>query len=127
MACYTCAYGEDSGVDHSNQNVRRKFYATEAELEKLHFQPGMSLDIELTAIFETKLAIDLLMENEDGYVPKLLPYINQCTVLLNYPVDKEINPYVQLFETDGQKPRPLTWKSGRAEINQKCSYCNGES
>lgn len=127
MACYTCAYGEDSGVDHSNQNVRRKFYATEAELEKLHFQPGMSLDIELTAIFETKLAIDLLMENEDGYVPKLLPYINQCTVLLNYPVDKEINPYVQLFETDGQNPRPLTWKSGRAEINQKCSYCNGES
>lgn len=127
MACYTCAYGEDVGVDHSNQNVRRKFYATEAELEKLHFQPGMSLDIELTAIFEAKLAIDLLMEKEEGYVPKLLPYINQCTVLLNYPVDKEINPYMQLFETDGQKPRPLTWKSGKATKNEKCSYCNGKS
>lgn len=127
MACYTCAYGEDVGVDHSNQNVRHKFYATEAELEKLHFQPGMSLDIELTAIFEAKLAIDLLMEKEEGYVPKLLPYINQCTVLLNYPVDKEINPYMQLFETDGQKPRPLTWKSGKATKNEKCSYCNGES
>lgn len=127
MACYTCAYGEDVGVDHSNQNVRRKFYATEAELEKLHFQPGMSLDIELTAIFEAKLAIDLLMEKEEGYVPKLLPYINQCTVLLNYPVDKEINPYMQLFETDGQKPRPLTWQSGKATKNEKCSYCNGES
>lgn len=127
MACYTCAYGEDVGVDHSNQNVRRKFYATEAELEKLHFQPGMSLDIELTAIFEAKLAIDLLMEKEEGYVPKLLPYINQCTVLLNYPVDNEINPYMQLFETDGQKPRPLTWKSGKATKNEKCSYCNGKS
>lgn len=94
MACYTCAYGEDIGVNHSNQNVRRKFYVTEAELEKLHFQPGMSLDIELTAIFETKLAIDFLMENEKGYVPKLLLYINQCTILLNYLVDKEVNPYV---------------------------------
>lgn len=123
MACYTCAYGEDVGVDHSNQNVRRKFYATEAELEKLHFQPGMSLDIELTAIFETKLAIDLLMENEEEYVPKLLPYINQCTILLNYPVDKSINPYMQLFENGEQKVLPMTWKSGFAEKNIHCSYC----
>lgn len=123
MACYTCAYGEDIGVNHSKQNVRRKFYATEAELEKLHFQPGMSLDIELTAIFEIKLAIDLLMENEKGYVPKLLPYINQCTILLNYLVDKEVNPYVQLFENGGERMRPMTWKSGLAEKNVNCSYC----
>lgn len=33
MACYTCAYGEDKGVDYSNQAVRRRFYATETELE----------------------------------------------------------------------------------------------
>ena len=125
MACYTCAYGEDTGVDHSNQHVRRKFYATESEIEKLHFQPGMALDIELTAIFETKLAIDLLMENEEGYVPKLLPYINQCTILLNYPVDKEINPYMQLFENGGQV-RPMIWKSGAAVKNEKCSYCKAE-
>lgn len=126
MACYTCAYGEDMGIDHGNQNVRRKFYATESELEKLHFQPGTSLDIELTAIFETKLAIDLLMENEEGYVPKLLPYINQCTILLNYPVDKEINPYMQLFEGGGHAARPMTWKSGAAKKNEKCSYCKVE-
>jgi hypothetical protein len=126
MACYTCAYGEDGGVDHSNQNVRRNFYATEAELEKLHFQPGLSLDIELTAIFQTKLAIDLLMENEEGYVPKLLPYINQCTILLNYPVDKETNPYMQLFKSNGQTPRPMTWKSGGAKKNRNCSYCKTE-
>lgn len=126
MACYTCAYGEDTGVDHSNQNVRRRFYATEAELEKLHFQPGMSLDIELTVIFQAKLAIDLLMEGESGYEPKLLPYINQCTILLNYPVDKNINPYMQLFESGNQKIRPMIWKSGLAEKNPKCSYCRAK-
>lgn len=119
MACYTCAYGEDTGVDHSNQNVRRQFYATEAELEKLHFQPGMSMDIELTAIFATKLAIDLLMEGEPNYQAKLLPYINQCTVLLNYPVGKDVNPYMQLFE----KQRPMTWKTGPAVRNPRCSNC----
>ena len=125
MACYTCAYGEDKGVDYSNQAVRRRFYATETELEKLHFQPGMYLDIQLTAIFEAKLAIDLLMENEAGYEPKLLPYINQCTVLLNYPVDQNVNPYMHLFGTTEER-KPFTWKSGPAQKNEFCSYCGAE-
>lgn len=125
MACYTCAYGEDKGVDYSNQAVRRRFYATERELEKLHFQPGMYLDIQFTAIFEAKLAIDLLMENEEGYEPKLLPYINQCTVLLNYPVDQDVNPYMHLFGKEGER-RPFTWKSGQAQKNEYCSYCGAK-
>ena len=125
MACYTCAYGEDKGVDYSNQAVRRRFYATERELEKLHFQPGMYLDIQFTAIFEAKLAIDLLMENEEGYEPKLLPYINQCTVLLNYPVDQDVNPYMHLFGKEGER-RPFTWKSGQAQKNEHCSYCGAK-
>ena len=125
MACYTCAYGEDKGVDYTNQAVRRRFYATETELEKLHFQPGMYLDIQLTAIFEAKLAIDLLMENEEGYEAKLLPYINQCTVLLNYPMDQDVNPYMHLFGTEAER-RPFTWKSGPAQKNGSCSYCGAE-
>ena len=67
MACYTCAYGEDKGIDYSNQSVRRRFYATDTELEKLHFPPGMYLDIHLTEIFQDKLVIALFMENEEGY------------------------------------------------------------
>ena len=125
MACYTCAYGEDKGVDYSNQAVRRRFYATETELEKLHFQPGMYLDIQLTAIFEAKLAIDLLMETEAGYTPKLIPYINQCTVLLNYPVDQDMNPYMHLFGQENER-KPFTWKSGSAQKNESCSHCGVE-
>ena len=125
MACYTCAYGEDKGIDYSNQAVRRRFYATETELEKLHFQPGMYLDIQLTEIFQAKLAIDLLMENEEGYEPKLLPYINQCTVLLNYPMDQDVNPYMHLFGTEAER-RPFTWKTGPAQKNGSCSYCGAE-
>lgn len=123
MPCYTCAYGEDIGVDYSNQEVRRKYYATESELEKINFQPGISSDIELTAIFETKLAIDLLLEHEEEYEPKLLPYISQCTIILNYLVDKEVNPYMQLFENEVNEKRPLIWKTGPASKNEECSYC----
>lgn len=125
MACYTCAYGEDKGIDYSNQAVRRRFYATETELEKLHFQPGMYLDIQLTEIFQAKLAIDLLMENEEGYEPKLLPYINQCTVLLNYPMDQDVNPYMHLFGKESER-RPFTWKSGPAQKNESCLYCGAK-
>ncbi len=125
MACYTCAYGEDKGVDYTNQAVRRRFYATETELEKLHFQPGMYLDIQLTSIFEAKLAIDLLMENEEGYEAKLLPYINQCTVLLNYPMDQDVNPYMHLFGKESER-RPFTWKTGPAQKSGSCSYCGAE-
>lgn len=112
MPDYTCAFGEDRGVDYSNQQVRRRFYATESQLEKLHFQPGMSLDIELTSIMAAKLAIDLLMENEEGYEPKLLPYISQGMMMVNYPIDEEVNPVMQLFKgTDGKSVKPLQWKN----------------
>lgn len=126
MPCYTCAYGEDAGSDYSNQAVRREFYATESQLEKMHFQPGISLDIKPTAIFEAKLAIDLLMEGEEGYEPRLLPYVKQCTVLLNYPVDADVNPFMRLFENEPQGKRPFTWKSGPAEKNPKCTYCSNQ-
>jgi len=108
MPDYESAYGEDVGVDYTNQQVRRMFYATESELEKMSFQPGMSLDINLTSVFAAKLAVDLLMENEEGYEFKLLPFIYQCTIIVNYPVDEEVNPYMKLFKNR----KPFEWKSG---------------
>ena len=74
-------------------------------------------------IYAGGLCMDLLlMENEESYVPKLLPYINQCTVLLNYPVDQEVNPYMHLFGMDEER-KPFTWKTGPAQKNESCSYC----
>lgn len=123
MPCYTCAYGEDKGVDYTNQEVRRAYYATEAELEKMDFQPGMALDIELTALFTAKIGIDLLMENEPGYDCKVLPYISQCTVMLNYPVSEEINPFMKMFR-DSHSKRPMSYKRCSAAKNPVCSYCS---
>ena len=108
MPSYECAYGEDRGLDHSNKEIRRRFYTTESELEKMNFQPGMHLDIQQTAIFQTKVAIDLLMEDEEGYEPKILPYIKQLTVLFNFKVDSEVNEYMKLFP---QNSKPIQWKS----------------
>ena len=121
MPCYTCTYGEDKGVDYNNQAIRRQFYATEKELQRMTFQPGMYMDIEIVALFTAKLAVDLLMEKEKDYQLKLLPYITQCTILLNYPVDKEINPYMNIFNEDTLKP--FTWKSVLTRKDAECSNC----
>lgn len=121
MPCYTCTYGEDKGVDYNNQAIRRQFYATEKELQRMTFQPGMYMDIEIVALFTAKLAVDLLMEKEKDYQLKLLPYITQCTILLNYPVDKEINPYMNIFNEDILKP--FTWKSVLTRKDAECSNC----
>lgn len=105
-------FSEDQSVDYSNQPVTRKFYATEAQLEKMHFQPGMSLDIEMTSIMAAKLAIDILMEKEEGYKPKLLPYISQGMMMVNYSIDEEVNPIMRLFkEEDKTTVKPLQWRN----------------
>ena len=108
LATYREAFGEDRGVDYANRAVRRAYYATERELEKLDIQPGLGLDIKNTVLFQVKLAIDLLMEGEEGYQPMLLPWVRQYSVLLNRPVDPEVNPYMKVF---GDRAVPMTWKT----------------
>lgn len=117
LACYACAFGEDKGVDYSGQAFRRNYYIDEAELEKADFQPGLAVDISLVSLFVTKLTIDLLMEKEKGYVPRLLGNLKQYTMIFNYLVDEEINPFMQYFD------RPMSWKTGRVERSENCPLC----
>lgn len=123
MPCYACCFGEDRGLDYSNAPVRREFYVDEAALAKMDFQPGLSLDIEQTALFAARLAIDLLMEHEKGYQPRLLPWAGQMNIMLNYAIDEEINPYMKAFGSDA---RPLSWKACSVEKNPECGYCSAK-
>ena len=94
-------------------------------MEKLNFQPGMSLDIDLTAIMATKLAIDLLMEHEEAYEPKILPYIGQGMLMVNYPINEEVNPLMKAFEeANGKTARPLQWKNVVVKKNSQCGHCS---
>ena len=109
MIRYEEAFGKDKGVDYSNQQVRRRFYATETDLEKMTFQPGLYLDITLTSILAAKLSVDLLMENVEGYEPKLLPYMKQGILVINHPTDEEQNPLMKAFRNQKGGIRPLQW------------------
>lgn len=121
MPCYTCTHGEDTGLKMDGSTARRMYYADEEELAKMDFQPGMYTDISFTALTAEKLIMDLLMEKEDGYTEMMLPYIDQCTFLCNYPVSSDANPYMNLF---GEQPVPHQMVSCRSEKNPDCPYCS---
>ena len=75
MACV----GDLSG--RVNQN--RKFYTTEAELEKASFEPGISADIDFVTVVAVKIALDLLNRNNPNYQPRVLNYLTQFTLICN--------------------------------------------
>jgi molybdopterin/thiamine biosynthesis adenylyltransferase len=103
MPCYGCAFEELSQGGQGNQGSgemggeerqilqalsgkqepQRRFYATEAALEKLDFQPGLGIDIAYVTQIGLKLALDLLNLNTPSYIPRLLGKLSQFTLVCN--------------------------------------------
>lgn len=103
MPCYGCAFEElGQGLQASQgngdtdgekrrslealsgrQEPQRRFYATEAALEKLDFQPGLGIDIAHVTQIGLKLALDLLNLHTPSYVPRLLGKLSQFTLVCN--------------------------------------------
>ncbi|QPN66526.1 ThiF family adenylyltransferase [Synechococcus sp. CBW1006] len=103
MPCYGCAFeelsqggqgnhgtGEMGGEERQSlqalsgkQESQRRFYATEAALEKLDFQPGLGIDIAYVTQIGLKLALDLLNLHTPSYAPRLLGKLSQFTLVCN--------------------------------------------
>lgn len=83
MPCYGCAFEQLAQVTSGKQEPARRFYATEAELEKLDFQPGLGIDIAHVTQIGLKLALDLLNLHTPAYVPRLLGKLSQFTLVCN--------------------------------------------
>ena len=76
---FIAAIGYTSGRVTQN----RRFYTTEADLEKVSFEPGISADINFVTIVAVKLAIDILNKDTEGYTQRLLPHLTQYTLVCN--------------------------------------------
>ena len=103
MPCYGCAFEElaqtlggspadgrqpvpasqNHPLPSGKQEPARRFYATEAELEKLDFQPGLGIDIAHVTQIGLKLALDLLNLHTPSYIPRLLGHLSQFTLVCN--------------------------------------------
>ena len=64
-------------------NQNRKFYTTEAELEKASFEPGISADIDFVTVIAVKIALDLLNRNNENYKPRVINNLTQFTLVCN--------------------------------------------
>lgn len=61
----------------------RRFYTTEADLEKVSFEPGISADVNFVTIVGVKLILDLLNRDNEKYTQRLLPHLTQYTLVCN--------------------------------------------
>lgn len=114
MPCYKCFYDEiEVAIERP---VNRKFYTNEKDLQKLNFEPGISVDINYVTIIAIKLAIDILNIGNQNYIPKVINYLEQFTLVCNTN-DKRIG---------GEKAEyfsyPLQIRKGiDVKYNNKCS------
>ena len=119
MPCYACAFGEDVDITRDNR-VSRVWYATEEELKKMDFTPGMAADIDYISIIVVKLAIDLLMIGQkvgnEIYRPKLLGQISQYIRICNHLSDMPNDIFG--FQ------RSLEIKNGKVIKAKKCYLCD---
>ena len=61
----------------------RRFYTTEAELEKVSFEPGIAVDIDFITIIAVKLALDILNRDNPNYTPRAINRLTELTFICN--------------------------------------------
>lgn len=116
MPCYKCFYDE-IGIAIERPTYRR-FYTNEKNLEKLNFEPGISVDINYVTIIAIKLAIDILNIENSNYIAKIINYLDQYTLVCNTNDERIGGEQASYFSY------PLQIRKG-IDVNygEKCSEC----
>ncbi|NLQ13025.1 ThiF family adenylyltransferase [Olsenella sp. KGMB02461] len=81
MTCYKCALGDGSLT--SRNSARRRLYTTQEKLKDVHFEPGIAVDIDFVTNIGAKVAIDILNIGNDRFTQRLLPELQQYTLVCN--------------------------------------------
>ena len=82
MPCYKCALG-DGGEFSARQSTNRHVYTTQEDVSLLNFEPGISADINFVTTIGVKLVIDILNLGNEKYNQRLLPSLQQYTLVCN--------------------------------------------
>lgn len=81
MPSYREAYREL--IDDSRPDAHSNYFGDEAEQALLNFEPGTSVDIEFVSNIGIKVCLDLLCENSNGYTPRVIKSLTNCTLICN--------------------------------------------
>lgn len=119
-ACYYCVFGkEEQNVISHRTSTNRRIYTNQADLQKVTFEPGISMDISFVTIIGTKLALDLLMF-PDGSIDgsRTIGGLTQFTLLCNTIDSKVGGDLAAIFSYPLQITRSI-----EVEKLANCAYC----
>lgn len=117
-ACYHCLFGGQAQVLSQRQSVNRRIYTTEEDLATVHFEPGISADIDFVTLLGVKVAIDLLNRRTPGFRPRVVPSLRQFTLVCNSNDPTLGGDLVEIFDHPLQITRSLT-----VDRQADCPHC----
>ena len=115
MTRYRCAFRE---AVEAAAVERNRFYLDQADEAKVHFEPGIDVDITLGTSIGVKVVLDLLNLENASYTPRLLPYTGQLLLFANSHLE-------QVAGEDAAKlfTHPLQAARGLSMAPCDCDYC----
>ncbi len=121
--CYECALGHGSTVS-SRSIGNHHVYSNEEDLEKVKFEPGISVDINFVTTIGIKLIIDILNYYDTNYIPRLLNHLKQYTIVCNTNNKELGGDMVEIFSYPLQVSTSLIvgFSNGECKKNGKCKY-----
>jgi len=118
--CYGCVFGGQSNLLTRRSSKNRRFYTNEENLAETKFQPGISADINFITIIAVKMAVDLFNLSSEKYIPRLLNYLSQYTLICNTDAVAIAGEQVEIFSY----PLQVT-NSIKIDYDSDCCVCGG--
>lgn len=121
MPCCGCALGSGgmSGrIEANNHHV----YSNQVDIEKLKFEPGISVDINFITCIGIKLALDILNATNETFIPRLINDLQQYTLVCNTSNPKIGGEMVEIFSFPLQVTTSLKVNFGANCKEHCCRY-----
>ena len=115
MPCYECALGEGGNIS-ARAEANHHVYSNQESTEGIKFEPGISVDINFITTVGIKIIIDMLNQNDEGYIPRVLDNLNQYTVICNTCNPEIGGEMVEIFSY----PLQITTSLVVDFLNEKC-------
>lgn len=96
LPCYKCALGDGNLISRRTLENHR-FYTNQEDIYTVNFEPGISVDINFVTIIGIKLLLDIFNLDNDNYTQRLLPTLNQYTLVCNTNSSKIGGEMAELF------------------------------
>ena len=122
MPCYYCALGDGEGLTSLRSETNRRFYTTMHNVEEMHFEPGIAVDIDFVTLVGTKLILDILNRYTTEFTPRLLDHLQQYTLVCNTNKPQIGGEMAEIFSYPLQVTTSL-----RVDFGSGCPPCKEQS